>query len=64
KESDVNTSYFGSNLLSLAAGLEEPHKTDIICYLLIKGAIPLNTISEATKTFLDTSQLCCEECHL
>ncbi|MCZ6901646.1 MAG: hypothetical protein O7C59_07685 [Rickettsia endosymbiont of Ixodes persulcatus] len=29
--------------------MEEPHKTDIICYLLIKGAIPLNTISEETE---------------
>lgn len=49
KGSDVNTTYFGSNLLSLAAGLEEPHKTDITCYLLIKGATYLNIASEEAK---------------
>jgi len=49
KGSDINTTYFGSNLLSLAANLAEPYKTDIKCYLLIKGATYLNTTLEEAE---------------
>ncbi|WP_331370588.1 ankyrin repeat domain-containing protein [Rickettsia hoogstraalii] len=46
QEADVNFSNFGFNPLRLAAGLAEPYKTDITCYLLIKGATYLNTTLE------------------
>ncbi|WP_341787629.1 ankyrin repeat domain-containing protein [Rickettsia endosymbiont of Cantharis rufa] len=46
---DVNATYFGSNLLSLAAGLAEPHKTDITYYLSIKGVTYLNITLEEAK---------------
>ena len=46
---NVNFSHYGSNILSVAAGLEEPYKTDITCYLLIKGATYLNTTLEETE---------------
>ncbi|QQV75425.1 hypothetical protein H6P87_00982 [Rickettsia tillamookensis] len=50
QEADVNFSNFGFNPLRLAAGLAEPYKTDITCYLLIKGATYLNTtLQEATQ---------------
>ncbi|CAK6506713.1 hypothetical protein [Rickettsia helvetica] len=46
---NVNFSHYGSNILSVAAGLEEPYKTDITCYLLIKGATYLNTTLEEAE---------------
>lgn len=46
KGANVNFSHFGSNTLSIAAGLEEPYKTDIIYYLLTQGATPSNRDTE------------------